>query len=212
MVRIKNIIVGFILFAGSVYPLFASAAMSSPSFIIYADEIGIGGAALSTSTSFSLTDTANQSPVGFTSSTTFLVRGGYVAMDSGNLSMSIDNTSLNLGTLSNTQVNSASAVVTITTDSITGYTLAISSVSGGAITAVGDGTVSAGFTEYGLAVTGQDRLFSDDRAVASGLMLASSSTPVLGGQTSLIFKASISGGTAAGDYAQSVTLTASSNI
>jgi len=112
-------------------------------------------------------------------------------MEKGILSMSISGTALNLGTLDIGAVSSASTVATITTDSFTGYTLSIGSVSGTVLTAVSDGAVTAGSEEYGMAVSGADAAFADDRGVSAGLALASANSAVTSREATLTFKAAI---------------------
>jgi hypothetical protein len=72
--------------------------------------------------------------------------------------------------------------------------------------------VTAGQEEYGVALIGVDVAFADDRAVAGGLNLSSSSSPVTAAETTLIFKASIASSTATGARSQTVTLNASTNL
>ena len=133
-------------------------------------------------------------------------------MEKGILSMSISGTALNLGTLDIGAVSSASTVATITTDSFTGYTLSIGSVSGTVLTAVSDGAVTAGSEEYGMAVSGADAAFADDRGVSAGLALASANSAVTSREATLTFKAAISNDSIAGSRSQSMVLSASANF
>lgn len=194
-----------------VFPSVSWGVMSSTNYTIFADSVDSGGV-LSTSGTFSLEDTAGESPVGYTTSSTYTVIGGYQAMDWSELEMRIDTASINLGTLSTSAVATSSATVTITANADSGYVLSVASISGTSLTAVSDGTVSAGSEEYGVAVSGPDAAFGDDRAIAASLNLSSSSTPVTDTPTVLTFKASISSGSTAGARSQSITLTASTSI
>lgn len=193
------------------FPLNVLGAMSSTNYYIYADAIDSGGN-LSTAGIYSLQDTFGESPVGFTTSTWYEIREGYQAMERGYLIMTIDNTSVNLGSLSQSVVNSASTTVTISTDSSTGYALSIQSVSGTGLTAVSDGTVSAGSEEYGLSADGDDSLISGDVAVSAGTSLASSAVAIENSPTILTFKASMNAATVVNIYSQTVTLSASANF
>ncbi len=185
--------------------------MSSTNYTIFADSVDSGGV-LSTGGAYSLQDTAGESPAGYTTSSTYTVIGGYQAMDWSVLSMDIDTSTINLGTLSTSAVASASAVVTVTADASTGYVLSVGSTSGSSLAVVTDGSVTAGSEEYGVAVSGPDAVFGDDEAITASLNLSSSSTPVTSAQTTLTFKAAISTASVAGGRSQSVTLTASTNI
>lgn len=200
-----------ILFGSLVSPTASWGVMSSTNYTIFADSIDSGGV-LSTGGAYSLEDTAGESPVGSATSSTYEVIGGYQAMDWSVLIMDIDTNVINLGTLSVLSVATSPAVVSVTADATTGYVLSVGSVSGSSLLPVADGSVTAGQEEYGIAVSGLDAAFSDDRAIAIGLNLASSSTPVVGAQTTLTFKAARAGTSVAGSYSQSITLTASTNI
>lgn len=193
------------------FPAVSFGVMSSTNYTIFADSVDSGGV-LSTGGTYSLQDTAGESPVGSATSSAYEVIGGYQAMDWSVLTMSITTTSISLGTLSAGVVNTADTTAVITTNVSSGYVLSVASVSGSSMIAVSDGTVSFGQEEYGLSVSGPDRAFSDDRSVIAGRILASSSTPVTGSQTVITFKASMVSGSAVGSRSQSVTLTASTNI
>ena len=185
--------------------------MTSGQYTIYADSIDTGGV-YSQSASYGLKDTVGEIGVGIKTGGTYEMRGGFQYMEQSSLSMSVDNTSIDLGTLSTSNVSQATANVTINTDSESGYTLAVASVTGSSLTPVTDGAVTAGVEEYGITTAGPDRLIANDVAITNGLFLASSSTPVTNSQTALVFKASIGGSSQAGDYNQNVVLTASTNF
>lgn len=200
-----------LLFGFLAFPSVSWGVMSSTNYTIFADSIDSGGV-LSASGTYSLQDTAGESPVGYTTSSTYTVIGGYQAMDWSVLAIDIDSATINLGTLSTSQVTTGSVSVAITADADTGYVLSVSGVSGSSLSAVTDGTVSAGTEEYGVAVSGTDAAFADDEGIAAGLTLASSSTPVTSSQTTITFKAAISNSSASGARSQSIILTASTNI
>lgn len=193
------------------FPLVAFGMMSSSNYTIYADSVDAGGV-YSSSGTYSIEDTVGESPVGIATSSSYEVRGGYQGMDLSSLTMNLSQTNLDLGTASVSQVNSASTTATITTDAGSGYSLSVGSVSGTSLAAVTDGTVTAGQEEYGVAVSGPDALFGDDRGIAPGLNLAAASMPVTNSDTILTFKASISDSTASGSRSQDVILTASANF
>lgn len=206
-----SLFIGALLVGFLAFPATSWGVMSSTNYTIFADSIDSGGA-LSTGGVYSLQDTAGESPVGSSTSSIYEVIGGYQAMDWAILAISIDTATINLGTLSVSAVAAASAVVSVTADASDGYVLSVASVSGTSLTAVSDGTVSAGTEEYGVAVSGLDASFGDDRSIIAGRNLSSSSTPVDGAQTTLTFKAAMSASSVAGARSQSVILTASTNL
>jgi len=200
------LLLGFLAFPSTSWGL-----MSSTNYTIFADSVDSGGV-LSTSGTYNLQDTAGESPVGSSTSSVYEVIGGYQAMDWSVLTIEISTTSINLGTLAIDRVATSSAVVTVTADASTGYVLSVASVSGTSLGGVSDGSVTSGQEEYGVAVSGIDAAFSDDRAIVAGLSLSSSSTAVTSAQTTLTFKATMGTASVAGGRSQSVTLTASTNI
>ena len=193
------------------FPSRTLGVMSSTNYTIFADSVDSGGA-LGTGGTYSLQDTTGEFSVGSSTSGTYNVIGGYQAMDWSVLTIDLDTNSIDLGTLSESAVVTSSAVVTVTADADTGYVLSVASVSGTSLSAVSDGTVSPGVEEYGVAVSGTDAAFSNDQAIAVGLNLSSSSTPVASAQSTLIFKAAMSSMSVVGGRSQSITLTASTNI
>lgn len=199
-------LLGFLAFPATSWGL-----MSSTNYTIFADSVDSGGV-LSTSGTYSLQDTAGESPVGTASSSAYEVIAGYQAMDWSVLTMDINTNTINLGTLVIDQVVTSSVVVTVTADADTGYVLSVASVSGTSLGSVNDGSVTPGSEEYGVAVSGPDAAFSNDQAIVAGLSLSSSSTPVVSAQTTLTFKATMGSASVAGGRSQSVTLTASTNI
>lgn len=211
-VFMRRILATIFIFGILVLPLRADCLMTSADYIIYADSIDAGGI-FSSGGDYTLLDTIGESPAGVVSSASYEVRGGFQYMTSSSLSVSVSVAGINLGALSPVAVSSAASTVTVSTDSDSGYVLSVSGVSGTSVAAVSDGTVTAGSEEYGLSVSGPDSLFSGDSAITAGLYLASSSTPVMGSETALTFKASISFGSALGaSYSQNVTLAASVNL
>lgn len=192
------------------FPAGAFGDMTSTNYTIYSDAIGVSGGDFSSSTTYTLTDTFGETPVAYSSSTNYIVNAGYQATTRGSLTLVISTSSLALGILSTTAVNSATTTVSITTDG--GYNLSISSVSGIMPAAVVDGSVTAGSEEYGLSATGSDAAFSGDAAVINGLVLASTSTAVTNDATVLVFKAAATTSSIASTYSQTIGLTAVSGL
>lgn len=207
-----SLFIGAILLGFLAFPPTSWGVMSSTNYTIFADSIDSGGG-LSTGGVYSLQDTIGESPVGFTTSSMYEVIGGYQAMDLSSLSISIDTDIINLGVLDIDLVASSSAVVSVTAGAADGYVLSVASVGGTSLAAVSDGTVSAGTEEYGVAVSGAHAAFANDQAVVAGLNLATSASPATSpAQTTLTFKASISGSSVEGGRSQSIILMASANI
>ncbi|MFA5061610.1 MAG: hypothetical protein WC526_00475 [Patescibacteria group bacterium] len=207
----KKIIHIFFLLGFLLFPLCALGMMSSTNYTIYADTVDSGGV-YSSGGAYTLQDSAGESPAGFTTSSIYEVRGGYQAMERSSISLTLSSASLDLGTMSVSQVNSASTTASVVTNSESGYSLSVGSVSGSSLTGVADGSVTAGSEEYGVSLDGSDKLFSDDESITAGLGLASSSTPITSAGTILTFKAAIGSGTTAGARSQTITLTASANF
>lgn len=206
----KKIAAAIIIILNFLLPSNSFGAMSSTHYTIYADAIDTGGN-LSEGGIYSLQDTAGESPAGFSTSSLYEIRAGYQAMELGSLTIAISESSLNLGGLDSSVVNSASTTVTVSTDSSTGYILSIQSVSGSGLSAVTDGSVTAGAEEYGFSAQGTESIVSGDVAVQAGTAVASASAPKTGSETVLTFKASMSVSSVSGIYSQTIILSASAN-
>lgn len=200
-----------ILLGSMAFPSVSFGVMSSTNYTIFADSVDAGGV-LSASGTYSLEDTIGESPAGSSSSSVYEVIAGYQAMDWSVLVLDVDTNTINLGTLSTSAVATSSAILSVTVDATSGYVLSVGSVSGTSLTAVSDGSVTAGSEEYGISVSGVDAAFADDRGVTAGLNLSSSSTLVNYAQTAVTFKAAISSGSAAASLSQSITFSASTSI
>jgi len=192
-------------------------AMSSTNYYIYADVISVGGV-LSTSSAYVLNDTAGEPAVGTSVSSTYEIRGGYQYMEPGELSLLVGSQSLSLGSLFNyTASSSVSTNVFADSGSASGFSLAVGGVTGTSLAAVVDGAVDgviggiSGAEEYGLGLTGPYAAFFDDRAIAPGLVLASSIVPATS-DTVLIFKAIRNTSTILGTYSQNINLIVSANF
>ncbi len=212
---LKKISISVVAFSVLVLPVAVFARMTSTNYTIYADSVNTGGV-YSSSTSYTLEDTTGEGGVGTSTGGVYEIRAGYQAMDldSGEtLDVAITTSSLDLGELSINAVSSKSTIVSVTTDSATGYAMTISNTTGSSLTAVVAGaTVEAGTEAYGLSVAGDDSQVIGDKEIASGLTLASRSGTASAVQTTLTFKASIStSSTPSSDYSQSVVLTVSAN-
>lgn len=193
-------------------PLLAEADMSSTNYHIYADTLGVNGGNFSSSTSYNLQDSLGESPAGFVSSTSYDLRGGYQAMEPGDLSISLNKSAVSLGELTTGQVNSDTVAVTITSAASTGYSLAVGAVSGSMPANVTDGVVTAGSEEYGFSASGNNAVAITDTAPVVNAIIASANSAVSNDVTTIIFKASRASGSAANTYSQSITLVVSANF
>ncbi|MCX6780052.1 MAG: hypothetical protein NT034_02625 [Candidatus Magasanikbacteria bacterium] len=194
-------------------PGVAQAAMSSANYFIYADSLDYGGSE-STSTSNNVQDSiGGEVALGSNTSTSYEIKAGYQSIEIGTLTLNLDSNTINFGQPAAGVVVISSLVATIDTNSETGYSLSVSSVSGSSLTAVGDGAVDGvGSTEeYGLAVSGSHAAYVTDAAIVANLVLASSVTIASGDATTLTFKAVRSANTAAQSYSQTLVLTAAAN-
>jgi hypothetical protein len=212
----KKIVVLFLLLCILFLPGQVNGEMVSPdnTYLIYADVVDTGGV-LSAGGIYSLEDTIGEPIATSTSGGAYSIRGGYQAMTSSTISISISDAAIALGDLSVDAVKSDSALVTVTTDDETGYTLSIASADwvGGSLADVGlDHSVDIGTEEYGLAASGVDSQLVGDWSVTAGRTISTSSTPVTNSVTTLTFKAAISALTVSGVYNQSVVLQAVANF
>lgn len=140
------------------------------------------------------------------------------------VTMSLDDTSIELGTLSTATVKEADQSYTINSNNRTGVTVRIiadgplNDAFGNTINAVADGTVTAGSEEYGISIDNVSDLTiavpfnTGDNAVPQVLTtLASSTNEIADATFDINYKASISGTTIAGTYDQVITVTISTN-
>ena len=139
------------------------------------------------------------------------------------VTMAVDDTTAELGTLSVSSVNSFTQQYTVNSNNESGITMQIAhdgdidDGSGNDINAVADGTVTAGSEEYGIEVSASgltvDATYSagDNEIVQSADDIASSTAEVSAATLDITYKASITGTTVAGSYDQVVTVTISTN-
>lgn len=204
-------IVSSLVILALVLPAQVLAIMSSANYTIFADSIDSGGS-YSASGTYSLQDSLGEAAPDITTSTGYTIRGGYQAMDWDYIGLVLSSSSLDLGQASILAVVSASTTATVTTEAISGYDLGITATSGTHLAYVGDGAVTVGVEEYGVAVAGQNATFGNDRAPDVGLNLASSTQAMWAVTTTLTFKAAISGATAFGAYTNNITLIAANRL
>ena len=152
--------------------------------------------------------------------TGFELRGGFQAMERSSLTMSVNSNTVSLGELSLVAVASGSVVLSVTTDSTTGYTASVTEdgnlrKGGGGdnddINDVLDGSVTAGSEEYGITTSGGGGLIGADTAISGTVSVAAASGEVSSQQTTVTFKAAIANTSRAGSYSQVVNFSATAN-
>lgn len=119
------------------------------------------------------------------------------------ISFSLSSNSLNLGTLSTLIVSTQALTASVSTNAPSGYVLYISedgNLRQGSydIDDVIDGTVNAGFEEYGMSTGAGD--FVNDAAITGSLKIANQNASPATEDTTCIYKASISTSTVSGFY------------
>ncbi len=193
------------------FPNNSFGTMYSDNYTIFADSVDSGGV-LSASGTYSLEDTVGESATATSTGGTYEIISGYQAMNWSVLSVGSPAGAVNLGDLSVNSVASGAITFLVTVDAEDGYVLSVGGTGGTSLSAVSDGAVTAGQEEYGIAVSGVDSAFVDDRAITAGLNLAASSSAVADIATVATFKAAISNNTAPGARSQSVTFAISTNL
>lgn len=147
------------------------------------------------------------------------VEGGIFYSDE--LTYDISRTHVSFGSLSVTEMKMQPVTTTVTTDSITGYTIAISedhnlqtADGNNDVADVVDGSVSAGSEEYGLGTSGDNGLYpsADKAIVASSTDIISSLGRVTNDPEVIQFKAALDRiHSRQGSYSHTVTLTVTTN-
>ncbi|HBU06842.1 MAG TPA: hypothetical protein DEB09_02055 [Candidatus Magasanikbacteria bacterium] len=197
------------------YPLPSSSIMSSTHYTILNDQIGMG-AGISEGGVYSLRDSSGALiSAGVVDGNTYEIRSGFYFGDNGTLSVTISPSTIDLGALNTSTVNTTETTITVNTDSETGYTLAVGSVSAGGLTDVSDGQVTAGSEEFGFVGTGDDCLLSasTSTAVTASLPIASHSSAINSSEINLVFQAAISNSTPPTASGQkNISFTASANF
>jgi hypothetical protein len=146
--------------------------------------------------------------------------GFWHAEESLNFLLSTSSISLDLTSNTFTTVASSSLILTVSTDSASGYSVAITENSNlisprnGSYDDIGDvldGEVTAGSEEYGINTTGGDGLLTTDTAIQNTVIIASKNSAATRSATTINFEAGVATSTFAGSYTQIVTFTASVN-
>jgi len=126
--------------------------------------------------------------------------------------------SLDLGTVVTSEVSTGVSHTVVHTNAPDGYILTINEnqnlLSGtDDIDDVSDGTVTAGFEEYGIEVTGTNASGTNDFAIRSAQQIIQTSTsPASHERIAVIYKASVNPTTVKGDYSHIVTFYVTANF
>lgn len=194
------------------------AVMSGGTYDIFADTFSAtDDSAASTGGTYSLRSNGGESGVGNLSGGTYTLRGGFQAMEKSVLSMSFTTSSVGLGILSLVSIASSTVSSTVTTDSVTGYSITLTEDGnlrdgGNTLDDVLDGAVTAGSEEYGLRTIGGGGEWAGvDTAIVNGLEIATSLGVVNNQETGIQFRAAIGGSSLAGSYAHTITATITVN-
>lgn len=208
----QTVVISLILLLTSINNTFALS--SSTNFRIWADAITSGGNR-STSTNFVTEDSISESATGEDStSSSFLLAAGLPALfEEPVLRMTLSSATASFSPdISNTAVSTASYTATISTNADSGYSFYASEdgalrSGSNSVGDVLDGSVTAGSSENGVAISGTGAAFTDDRALTGSLLLLATNTSRTTGTThSITEKASVTTGTPAGSYSHIVTL------
>jgi hypothetical protein len=192
------------------------AAMSGGTYELFADTFSSSEESLTSGGTYTLRGTMGEVGIQDISGGTYTLRSGFQAMEKGVLSLSFSTTSIELGTLSLTELASTTVSSTISSNAPTGYSLTFDedgNLRDGAleIDDVADGEVTIGSEEYGVETIGGGGVLATDTAIDDGLVVASSLSEVVDEETGIVFKAAIAGTSRAGTYAQTITATLSVN-
>ncbi|OGH64537.1 MAG: hypothetical protein A3J66_01585 [Candidatus Magasanikbacteria bacterium RIFCSPHIGHO2_02_FULL_47_14] len=215
--RLFSIITVVLLF----FPLSTRSAMTGGDFEIFADSFSILEDQFSSGGDFGLFGTGGEFFAENATGNTFELRGGFQAMERGSLSLQVSTTSVALGQLSTAAVTTGSLVVTVSTDSTTGYTVTVvedgnlRKGNGGDvdnIDDVADGAVTAGVEEYGIRTVGGGGQLAADTAMTGVALAVASSNMSVSHATTVQFRASIqTSKTRQGSYTHTVTFSGTVN-
>lgn len=200
---------------GLVRPL--ETAMTGGAYELYADSFVVIDSEAVSGGEYTLTGSAGEGTAVVGSGGVYELRGGFQAQDVGILSLNLNPGTLSFASLSSASVSTGGVVLSVSTDSNTGYSLSLSEdgnlrSGGNAIDDVSDGTVTAGEEEYGVRTSGADAVGTgSDRAISGSLVVASGSGRATDAQTTVQFRVGISPTTPAGNYSQALTFTLSVN-
>ena len=226
-----------LIFSGS----FTSAEMSSTNYTIYADVFSIGGIETSQSTNYKIQDTLGEAIIWSATSTSanYGVKAGFRDMYPDQyLTLSVSDTSIDLGTLSEDEAQSASHTMIIDTNAFHGFAVTVSgsTLTSGVNTIDGIGATAAsstpGIEQFGInlvnnatpnigadpagtapigSVAGQYGT-ADKFTLNSGDTIASASSDINQTTYTISYIANIAASTEAGTYTTTLTYAATANF
>lgn len=217
--RIFSILIIFLSII--LYGSLKTQAMSSTNYTIPKDSINVGGAETGTSANYDMPDTIGEVGSGLGSSATYDLDAGFrPEAKKPLLQFSISTNNISLGVLSTISVSSGNTVTTVSTNARSGYSTSVTADGNlrkdlvNIISDVIDGSVTAGSSEYGIRTSGVDGLFNatDTSVTNVPKNIASSASSVNNRNTTIDFKASISGSESPGQYNQKVTIICTGNF
>lgn len=216
----RRIIQAAILFGFILIPMCSFAiTMTGGDYQIYSDAFSILDGSTSTGGAYTLSGSGWQGTATTTMGGNFGISGGFQAETIGILTYMLSKQSIDLGTLSTTGISSDSVIVTVSTDSPSGYTMTMSqdgrlrSPTDGRImfADVTGGAVTPGVEGYGIRTSGGSGRFPLDTAIYDGMQVAFANSIADHDQTTVEFRASIAPGTRGGAYQHTVTFTLTIN-
>lgn len=203
----------------SIFALFSAptvfSAMNGGNFELRADSLSVVEDPFSSGGNWALTDTMGEQAAVQGEGGGWKLEGGFQAMDTATVSLSLSTTTLAFGTLSANQVSSVSLVLTATAES-SGYQVSLSedgNLRSGdeAINDVVDGNpVEAGTEAYGFRTDGDAGQMNGvlDYAIDGSKVIAQSNDAVEDEETTVTFRVSVdSSQTKQGNYGQVLTFT-----
>lgn len=205
---------------GTLLPGMVLAQSTSTNYILWDTAINAGGGR-TTSTNYINFNTVVDVGSDRLSSTNYRAYQGFEAItEDPRITMSLTPTTITLSPnpLTTASVSTGTTTATVSTNADFGYTLtatendAFKNQSADELADVSDGAVTAGSEEYGIAVSGSDAAFGDDRSVsATPRTIASKSTWGADRATVVTVKAAIASVTDSGEYSGTLTFIATGN-
>jgi len=216
---LRIVIIGVLLFG---LPLAVWAESSSANYTMWAHAF-TGGGQRGTSTNYIGFGTVGDLGGTDGTSTNYILNTGFqeLELDDNSMTFTLSSVTSNISPdpITTSGVSSGSVIATVGTYATHGYTLTATKASAFqnqnsyALTDVSDGAVTAGNEEFGIAASGDNASFSDDRAVTtSPLTVASKSSSADDVETTITFKAAIDANSEAGAYSGQITFIATSNF
>ncbi|MBH41203.1 MAG: hypothetical protein CL685_00635 [Candidatus Magasanikbacteria bacterium] len=206
----------FFLF-GATTPL--TSQISGGDYTIYADSFGFAENTSVSGGDVTLYHTGGEFGVASSTGGTFVLRPGYQALERGTISFSSKNgeNAVAFGQALDSAVSASSLVFSVTSESLSGYTVTVTEDGNlrdgeNDIDDVVDGEVTAGSEEYGIRTVGGDGDLVADTAITNNLVVISNDNPVENRETTVEFRVAIDNDvTVEGDYAHTITFTATAN-